>query len=418
MYTSQISALNHNNTERLHGLDAARAIALIIGIFHHGIESFISYAKWDWITQDSQSSLLLDILFYVSHVFRMQAFFLMSGFFAHLLFSRKGFLGFLINRTKRLLLPFILFWPLLYAVTHYIWVWGIQYLKHCSYQEAITKLPDYMVWSKGFPLMHLWFLYFLILFCAGVILIRPLIVHGIDKSGKLRNGMDKFLSYVMKQWWGSLIIGLFMLMPMLGMKDWFGVDTSASGLIPRIAPFILYGMYFTLGWFLYRQGFLLKNLISFRAANLFMSIISIVLLIAVSLAFDEPSPSNAGKILMALNVLYAFASITTVFAFMGYVMAYYSKPSSQIRYLSDASYWGYLIHLPVIGFLQIIVAQYDWFWALKLFVIFVPTIFLLLVSYKYAVRNTIVGVLLNGERKNVGSEQINLRLMPKWILRN
>ena len=33
------------NAERFHGLDAARAIALFIGIFHHGIESFISYGE-------------------------------------------------------------------------------------------------------------------------------------------------------------------------------------------------------------------------------------------------------------------------------------------------------------------------------------------------------------------------------------
>src|SRR5687768_16886642 len=77
-------------SERYHGLDAARAIALLIGIFHHGIESFVTYVKWDWVTQDSQSNIVLDLLFYVSHVFRMQAFFLMSGFFVHLLVTRKG----------------------------------------------------------------------------------------------------------------------------------------------------------------------------------------------------------------------------------------------------------------------------------------------------------------------------------------
>src|SRR5688500_6193414 len=188
--------------ERFHGLDAARAIALLIGIFHHGIESFISYAKWDWITEDSQSSLLLDILFYVSHVFRMQAFFLMAGFFAHMLFSRKGFWGFVANRTKRLLFPLLLFWPILYVAIYNLWVWGIQYVKHCSYEEAVTKLPDYMILSKGFPFMHLWFLYFLVLFCAGVVLLRPLIVR-LDKSETIRNGMDRIVSFCMKRWWGS-----------------------------------------------------------------------------------------------------------------------------------------------------------------------------------------------------------------------
>ncbi len=413
MNTLKPSLIIPSTNERFHGLDAARAIALLIGIFHHGIESFVSYAKWDWVTQDSQSNLLLDILFYVSHVFRMQAFFLMSGFFAHLLFSRRGAWGFTVNRAKRLLLPFLLFWPVLYAATYYLWVWGIQYLKQSSYEEAVSKLPDYMVWSNGFPLMHLWFLYFLILFCVGVVLLRPTVVHVLDKSARIRNGADSLLSYCLRRWWGSLIIGLFMMIPMLGMRDWFGVDTSASGLIPRIAPFVLYGMYFTLGWFIYRQASLLKNIEKFRLANLILSIFLIALLILLSLLFGSPSGSSAEIILGVLNCLYAFASVTTAFAFIGYMLAYFPAPSSKIRYLSDASYWGYLIHLPLIAFFQIIVAQYNFFWMLKLALIFTPTTLLLLISYRYVVKNTAIGVLLNGKQKNLEKKVLIFNIISK-----
>lgn len=400
MQTTTLLSNQTTSPERFHALDAARAIALFIGIFHHGIESFVWYAKWDWITQDSQGSLLLDILFYITHVFRMQAFFLMSGFFVHLLISRLGILAFLSNRVKRLVLPFILFWPVLYYSTYHLWVWGIQYLKHCSYAAAISKLPDYMVFSKGFPLMHLWFLYFLILFCAGVIICRPLINQIIDRRGILRGRFDKFLLHFSNRWWGSLIIGLFMGAPMLGMTDGFGVDTSASGLTPRVAPFFLYGMYFTLGWFIFRQTFILKNIERFRLPNLLMSLLLIMVLIVLSLVFADASSPGAAFVKIVLNVLYAFASITAVFAFIGYMMAYFSKPSHQIRYLSDASYWGYLIHLPLIGFFQILVAPYDLFWAVKLILIFTPTILILTVTYRYVVRDTVVGILLNGEKKS------------------
>jgi len=398
------------STDRFHGLDAARAIALLIGIFHHGIESFISYANGDWITEDSQSSLLLDILFYASHVFRMQAFFLMAGFFAHLLFTRKGLWGFVTNRTKRLVLPFIIFWPILYMVTFHLWVWGIQYLKNNSYAEAVAELPDYMVLSKGFPFMHLWFLYFLILFCTGVVMLKP-IVNSIDKKEKLRLAIDRFLIYTIERWWGSMVIGLFMVMPMLGMRDWFGVDTSASGAIPRIAPFILYGMYFTLGWFIYRQARLLKTIEKFRFTNLIFGISFIALLIVLNLLLADPSPSNAAIILGVLNALYAFASITTAFAFIGYMIAFFSSPNPRIRYLSDASYWGYLVHLPIIGFFQIIVAQYDITWSLKLIFIFAPSIIILMLSYRYGVRNTWLGLLLNGVKKT-GKENTVFKLVP------
>ena len=223
--------------------------------------------------------------------------------------------------------------------------------------------------------------------------------------------MDRFFAYSLERQWGSLLVGLFLVIPMLGMRDWFGVDTSASGFIPRMAPFILYGMYFTVGWFIYRQVQLLKNLEKFRSSNLILGSAFIILLIVLNLLLADPSPSNAPVILAMLNTLYAFASITTAFAFIGYMMAYFSSTNPRMRYLSDASYWGYLIHLPILGFFQILVAQYDLFWALKLILIFAPSITLVMVSYRYGVRNTGLGLLLNGEKK-VGKENTILRLMP------
>jgi hypothetical protein len=386
-------------TVRYYGLDAARAIALFIGIFHHGIESFVSYAKWDWITQDSQQSLIIDILFYVSHVFRMQAFFLMSGFFGHLLLSRLGIWGFVINRAKRLALPLIIFWPLLYVGTYYLWVWGIIYLRDGTHQQAVSELPDYMIFSHGLPLMHLWFLYFLILYCVCAVVYLSSIKKLITRKGYSLSAVNKFVLYCSRRWWGSLLIGLFMVIPMLGMTDGFGVDTSASGLIPRIAPFVLYGAYFALGWIMFKVPNLMSSMSRFKRQNLTASIILVIVLIGVNLALMGTSSVHMGVGRGLINILYAFASISAVFAFIGYITAYFSSHSPKIRYLSDASYWGYLIHLPLVGYFQILVAPYEWFWGMKLVLIFIPVILIIFISYKYLVRTTGIGVLLNGAKK-------------------
>jgi hypothetical protein len=387
------------DSTRFHALDAVRTFALLIGIVHHGMESFVTYAKWDWVTQDSQSSVVLDVLFYVSHVFRMQAFFLMSGFFAHLLYHRRGPREFLVNRTKRLALPFLLFWPILYVINWYLWVWGRQQVGNLLWQQAIAKLPDFMVWEKGFPLMHLWFLYFLILFCLCVVIIRPAVEHWFDSSQRIRISIDRTLAFLLARWWGGLALGLLMVVPMLGMTDWFGVDTSASGLMPRWAPFVLYGLYFTLGWFLHRQTKLLAYFQRFRLVNLLISGLLISTLIILNLLYSEPAnPIDVGRVLAGLNTLYAFASIVTVSAFIGYVMAYFDKPSSRIKYLADSAYWGYLVHLPVVAFLQVVVAPYDWLWPIKLVLILGITGILLELTYRFGVRSTWLGLLLNGKR--------------------
>lgn len=403
---SQSPSHQRTGSIRFHALDAARAFALLIGIVHHGIESFVTYAKWDWVTQDSQSSVLLDVVFYISHIFRMQAFFLMAGFFAHLLYHRRGLRGFVNNRFQRLVLPFLLFWPILYAIDWKLWVLGIQRVSGLSEQQAVAKLPAYMVWANGFPLMHLWFLYFLILFCVGVVLIRPVFNHWIDASQRIRLAVDRTLGSLLAHCWGSLALGLIMVGPMLGMTDWFGVDTSASGLVPRWPSFLVYGAYFCLGWVLHRQPHLMDRFHTFRAANLVISVLLTTTLISINLLGTEPTTAHETQLVLAgINTLYSFASMTMVSAFIGYTMAFFTKPNARIRYLADSAYWGYLIHLPIIAFFQIIVAPYNWSWPLKLLCIFAPSCLLVWATYHFGVRNTWLGVLLNGRKQDTQVSQ-------------
>ncbi|MBS1600772.1 MAG: acyltransferase family protein [Bacteroidetes bacterium] len=389
--------LQNSPGDRFHGLDAARAIALFIGIFHHGIESFVTYVKSDWITQDNQSNILLDILFYVSHVFRMQAFFLMSGFFAHLLVSRKGIKAFAINRLKRLVLPFILFWPVLYISTFQMWVWGIQYTRHISRDAAIKAVPGYMQWGTGFPLMHLWFLYFLILYCALTAIAYSLFRKRIPDS--FVKAIDRFIKRTMNRRYASILLGAFMILPMWGMTDGFGVDTSADELTPRFFPFVIYGMYFFLGWIIYRQTSLLENFTRFKRSNLSFALGLIFLLIILSLLFSDPPPAYARIILAGINTIYAIASMCSVWAFLGYMLSLFSNSNKKVRWLSDSSYWGYLVHLPILGFFQILVTTLHLFWGIKLLLIFVPGISIVFFTYRYAVRNTVMGLLLNGKKQ-------------------
>src|SRR5262249_34282293 len=59
---------------------------------------------------DVSPSMTLEAGFYVTHIFRMTAFFLIAGFFAHLAFHRKGLKAFIRDRAKRIAAPFGVFW--------------------------------------------------------------------------------------------------------------------------------------------------------------------------------------------------------------------------------------------------------------------------------------------------------------------
>lgn len=88
--------------ERLHALDALRGIALLLGIVLHAALSFVPASPRFWFIQDTHPSLLLGLLSFAIHVFRMTTFFLMAGFFARMSFHRRGTWGFVRDRLQRL----------------------------------------------------------------------------------------------------------------------------------------------------------------------------------------------------------------------------------------------------------------------------------------------------------------------------
>ena len=69
-------------TDRLHGLDAVRAFALLLGVVFHAGFSFIpGMIPGVWAIVDSSPSSAISVLLFTSHIFRMTLFFFVAGFF-------------------------------------------------------------------------------------------------------------------------------------------------------------------------------------------------------------------------------------------------------------------------------------------------------------------------------------------------
>ena len=99
------------SAERLHSLDALRAIALLLGVVLHASLAFVpSPVIPIWIVADNQPTPVMAVSFFAIHLFRMAAFFLIAGYFAHLLLERRGTWGFVKNRAIRIAAPLSIFW--------------------------------------------------------------------------------------------------------------------------------------------------------------------------------------------------------------------------------------------------------------------------------------------------------------------
>src|SRR5690606_11719610 len=86
----------------------------------------------------------------------------------------------------------------------------------------------------------------------------------------------------------------------------------------------------------------------------------------------------------------------------GAAMRFLSASSPARRYLADASYWIYLAHLPLVAALQVWVGHWPLHWSIKFALVLGMSLAVLLASYHWLVRPTLLGQLLNGRRYRRG----------------
>ena len=147
-------------------------------------------------------------------------------------------------------------------------------------------------------------------------------------------------------------------------------------------------------WLLHRQD----GLVALFQRRWRLNLALAIGLMAASLAIAGLTPSlkpisDAGTHLLGA-VCYALATWTATFAMVGAAMRFLSGYSAARRYIADASYWIYLVHLPIILALQVVVAPLDWPWPVKYAVILAVAFPPMLASYELFVRHGLIGAIL------------------------
>src|SRR5687768_4203369 len=95
-------------SDRLHGLDALRGGALLLGVVLHASLAYFPFPLW--IVPDTAGSPVASGVLFVIHLFRMTTFFLLAGLFGHMLLTRKGLRGFIKDRLARIASPLFGLW--------------------------------------------------------------------------------------------------------------------------------------------------------------------------------------------------------------------------------------------------------------------------------------------------------------------
>ncbi len=393
------TTLAHPPRERLHGLDAVRGIALLLGLVVHASMSWIPGAQYFWVVSDASPGEFAGLLFYVPHMFRMLLFFLVAGLFARMACERLGTLGFMSDRARRIAIPLASLWfPMLMAIIAVI-AWNAWLVNNGSMPPAPPTPP---LSPRNFPLTHLWFLYVLLLCYVAALVLRAT----LGRSAFVQRASDACVR-VLASPIGPLLLALPLgaaLATHAKWYAWFGVPTPDQSLYPSLAACVAFGSAFGFGWLLHRQQARLQHWAAHWPLHLSIAISATVGCVLHAGLAPKLVAATQDMATIGYAIAYALAGWSWTFAIVGLGLRFLSGHSPLRRYLADASYWIYIAHLPLVMALQVAMSRVDWPWAIEFALVLGTAFALLLLSYDLLVRNSFIGAWLNGRRKPRGLE--------------
>jgi glucan biosynthesis protein C len=372
--------------QRLHGLDALRASALLLGIVLHSLLPFVP--DLPWLVNDSESSWLAAVPVYVIHLFRMTLFMLLAGYFGRLVLQRRGPGAYLRDRVLRILLPLIVFWPVSVLSL------GILAVINAQVHGVALPAPPTPPPASANPLAainpgQLWFLWVLMQCVVIVLALRgvAVLLLGQDRLSRLAAGLGGLLSSP----YGVLLAAIPYALALLQQGSVLGGIIAPASLLPELPALTAYLGAFVVGWSLHARSDALV-----RLARIWLPLLAAAVLLSV-LGWFQSDPTRSTPLPAAAMVM-ALAGWCWVLGLLGASGRFLTAEQPWVRYLADASYWMYLIHLPLLVAVEIPLVTLDWPIMIKLLFTGVVVGSVLLISYHLLVRSTPIGRWLNGRR--------------------
>ena len=373
---------------RYHALDSLRASMMLLGIILHAALPYTTLRLG--LYKDASTNPVFDAIAACIHYFRMPVFFVMAGFFGALLYKRRGLGGLVKNRLKRILVPLTVAFIFLSPFIHAGAAFASAATKSGSLVGGLHAAQQTSAWDPG--IYHLWFLSDLLDFYFLVLVITA--AAGWF-GAQLRERLSNVFRLIVKSPWRfvALAIPTFLALwptPLIPI----GRISIKTLVLMQVAPFLFFGF----GWLLYMHSDLVST---FRRGAWWQIALAVPLLLVAFIATRQTllvAPDQ--KIVPQLLAVGAqsLAVWLVVFGLTGLFLRYFDQARPNIRYMSDASYWMYLISLPLLQWIGGTLTITTLPAALKFLLTLCLAMPILLLSYHYCVRFTAIGAVLNGRK--------------------
>ena len=288
-------------------MDFARAVLMILGLFFHAGQFY--GGGEDWLIHSDESFPILRLVDYFIHSFRMEAFYLIAGFFFALVLEKHR-PHFLRDRLLRIAVPLFFCGIFINPFMHY-YAYGFDFISNKSYI------------IEGKWLEHLWFLGNLTLY---ILISIPLCTFIREKLHLSK---------------GQLFVLMVLIVPFLaaGLNFVSNKIYSEKFLFIAVESILNYLPYYVLGLVCFYNKDEFRELLSANSIAIsFVIIAAIVVSIEIADLYSQQ---------FALKVLYAMLRGPMVLFILSALIIAGKKESAIVRSFSDSSYTIYLLHLPL-----------------------------------------------------------------------
>ena len=409
-------------------MDSLRAAAMFLGLVLHAA---VLFSQWtiDPGRMHDEPSMFLHYVMELIHVFRMELFFLVAGFFSVLLIQKRGLNYYIKNRATRILIPFIICIALLqpWAAAHFFLdITGSNGSLLTQYITYLTD-PSYILVEPspvGNWFWHFWFIHLLIYFIASFSICSFLI-----SKFNIKLKSPTLLMNAIGGRFGVFILTLLTYPILIFSPPWADVPRIGTS----IDVLLYYGLFFCFGALFFSHQKLLNQVQANVKYHIVPFVLTLLILIPLidklrittqpeillqdwaffvtleglsGLLGDFPflqnpfnfSSVNAPAEWHLMCLLRAYTTWCAILFLIQLFKRFCSKQTALGRYFADSSYFVYLLHFPLQMSLSYYLRDHIDSAILAFSVSLIGTLFFCLVLYHLTCRGTVIGVLLSGRK--------------------
>lgn len=325
------------------GLDAARAVAMLGVLLAHVALPYMA-TEIGWAIRDQSSNQAVDLLVWTARQWLMPLFFLVAGWLGARSALRAGLGALLRQRARRLVLPLALFLvPISYAMNA-LWRWGRTLVPYEAMAAPVPKLEPSEI---SVTLGHLWYLWYLILLTlAGA---------AIAAAWRLapaawRSAVGRAVLVVDRGGWTAPLLAV----PTCALLAATGQLQTDTPLRYTPDPIILayFGLFYAWGWGLGAVD-ASREVPPPRRGAIQLACAAAVIAALVPALIDSVDGARPGVPALFGAALSSWLLVNGVLD----VCRRWAEPPAVVHRLAAASFWIYVVHLPLVIVLSIAASQ-------------------------------------------------------------